>query len=101
MFGLFNRRFYDHEWRIKRLEDDRETIFKKLDNIQESQKVQEKVSGKLDRTLDVIIREKDLDKEIKDKNAKNIQQLKTWILGLIGTILGSLIITILRTIFGI
>ncbi|HFN8602597.1 TPA: DUF2951 family protein, partial [Staphylococcus aureus] len=42
-----------------------------------------------------------LDKEMKEKNAKNIKDLKTWVMGLIGTILGSLIIAILRTVFGI
>ncbi|HFO1902393.1 TPA: DUF2951 family protein, partial [Staphylococcus aureus] len=62
---------------------------------------QEKVSDKLDRTLDEMKRERELDKEMKEKNAKNIKDLKTWVMGLIGTILGSLIIAILRTVFGI
>ncbi|HDG5469347.1 TPA: DUF2951 family protein, partial [Staphylococcus aureus] len=76
-------------------------MFEKLDKIEHGQKAQEKVSDKLDRTLDEMKRERELDKEMKEKNAKNIKDLKTWVMGLIGTILGSLIIAILRTVFGI
>ncbi|HDH6638845.1 TPA: DUF2951 family protein [Staphylococcus aureus] len=101
MFGLFNKRFYEQNWRIQRLEDNDKTMFEKLDKIEHGQKAQEKVSDKLDRTLDEMKRERELDKETKEKNAKNIKDLKTWVMGLIGTILGSLIIAILRTVFGI
>ncbi|GJF63626.1 MULTISPECIES: DUF2951 family protein [Staphylococcus] len=101
MFGLFNKRFYEQNWRIQRLEDNDKTVFDKLDRIEHGQKAQERVSEKLDRTLDEMVRERQLDKEMKEKNAKNIKELKTWVMGLIGTILGSLIIAILRTVFGI
>ncbi|HDD0322299.1 TPA: DUF2951 family protein [Staphylococcus aureus] len=101
MFGLFNKRFYEQNWRIQRLEDNDKTMFEKLDKIEHGQKAQEKVSDKLDRTLDEMKRERELDKEMKERNAKNIKDLKTWVMGLIGTILGSLIIAILRTVFGI
>ncbi|HFN8415539.1 TPA: DUF2951 family protein, partial [Staphylococcus aureus] len=79
MFGLFNKRFYEQNWRIQRLEDNDKTMFEKLDKIEHGQKAQEKVSDKLDRTLDEMKRERELDKEMKEKNAKNIKDLKTWV----------------------
>ncbi|NKP22196.1 DUF2951 family protein [Staphylococcus aureus] len=40
-------------------------------------------------------------KKIKRKMTKNIRDIKMWILGLIGTIFSTIVIAILRTIFGI
>lgn len=102
MLGFFNtRRQYEQSWRIQRLEENDKIIFDKLDRIEYSQKAQEKVSDKLDKTLDEMKREREMDKEMKEKNAKNIHDLKMWVLGLIGTVVGSLIIAALRLFFGI
>ncbi|MBG1600262.1 DUF2951 family protein, partial [Staphylococcus aureus] len=46
-------------------------------------------------------RDKIEDEKNKKKNAKNIRDIKMWILGLIGTIFSTIVIAILRTIFGI
>ena len=37
----------------------------------------------------------------KKENDKNIRDMKMWILGLIGTIFSTIVIALLRTIFGI
>ncbi|PTG66602.1 DUF2951 family protein, partial [Staphylococcus chromogenes] len=37
----------------------------------------------------------------KETNKKNIREMKMYVIGLVGTIVGSLIIAILRTFFGI
>lgn len=102
MLGFFqNKKQYEQHWRISRLEDNDKVIFDKLDRIESSQKAQEKVSDKLDRTLDEIRKEREADKDMKEKNSKNIHDLKMWVLGLIGTIVGSLILSVLRLFFGI
>ncbi|MDU9938076.1 DUF2951 family protein, partial [Staphylococcus aureus] len=46
-------------------------------------------------------RDKEEDEKNKEKNAKNIRDIKMWILGLIGTILSTFVIALLKTIFGI
>ncbi|HCZ3872599.1 TPA: DUF2951 family protein, partial [Staphylococcus aureus] len=46
-------------------------------------------------------RDKIEDEKNKKKNAKNIRDIKMWVLGLIGTIFSTIVIAILRTIFGI
>ncbi|UXU67488.1 DUF2951 domain-containing protein [Staphylococcus agnetis] len=99
MFGFIKRR--EHEWRIMRLEENDKTTFEKLDRIEQSLRAQEKVGDKLDRTLDEMKRNRLEEERNKEKNAKNIQDIKMWILGLIGTILSTIAIAVLRTIFGI
>ncbi|MBS3511475.1 DUF2951 family protein, partial [Staphylococcus aureus] len=65
------------------------------------QKTQEQVNIKLDKTLDAIQRERQIDEKNKKENDKNIRDMKMWILGLIGTIFSTIVIALLRTIFGI
>ncbi|MBO8489306.1 DUF2951 family protein, partial [Staphylococcus aureus] len=65
------------------------------------QKTQEQVNIKLDKTLDAIQRERQIDEKNKKENDKNIRDMKMWILGLIGTIFSTIVIALLRSIFGI
>ena len=50
-------------------------------------------------TLDSINRER-LESQNK-KKIKNIKDIKMWVLGLVGTIAGSLIVAVLRMFFGV
>ncbi|EHL7274172.1 DUF2951 family protein [Staphylococcus pseudintermedius] len=99
MFGFMKRR--EHEWRIMRLEENDKDMFKKLDNIEHSLRTQEKVYDKLDRTFAELKQDRLKEEQNKKENAKNIRELKVWMLGVIGTILSTIIIAILRTFFGI
>ncbi|EHT3160143.1 TPA: DUF2951 family protein [Staphylococcus pseudintermedius] len=99
MFGFMKRR--EHEWRILRLEENDKDMFKKLDNIEHSLRAQEKVYDKLDRTFAELKQDRLKEEQNKKENAKNIRELKVWMLGVIGTILSTIIIAILRTFFGI
>ncbi|EGQ1605585.1 TPA: DUF2951 family protein [Staphylococcus pseudintermedius] len=91
----------EHEWRILRLEENDKDMFKKLDNIEHSLRAQEKVYDKLDRTFAELKQDRLKEEQNKKENAKNIRELKVWMLGVIGTILSTIIIAILRTFFGI
>ncbi|HBP2857326.1 TPA: DUF2951 domain-containing protein [Staphylococcus aureus] len=99
MFGFTKR--HEHEWRIRRLEENDETMLSTLNEIKLGQKTQEQVNIKLDKTLDAIQRERQIDEKNKKENDKNIRDIKMWILGLIGTIFSTIVIALLRTVFGI
>ncbi|MCC9105655.1 DUF2951 domain-containing protein [Staphylococcus aureus] len=99
MFGFTKR--HEHEWRIRRLEENDKTMLSTLNEIKLGQKTQEQVNIKLDKTLDAIQRERQIDEKNKKENDKNIRDMKMWILGLIGTISSTIVIALLRTIFGI
>ncbi|GAB5737426.1 DUF2951 domain-containing protein [Staphylococcus aureus] len=99
MFGFTKR--HEHEWRIRRLEENDKTMLSTLNEIKLGQKTQEQVNIKLDKTLDAIQRERQIDEKNKKENDKNIRDMKMWILGLIGTIFSTIVIALLRTIFGI
>ncbi|MCE5089236.1 DUF2951 family protein [Staphylococcus devriesei] len=89
------------ERRVSRLEDNDEKIFDSLEQIKDGQHNQNLVNQKMNFTLDSINRERELEKENKKENQKNIKDIKMWVLGLVSTIVGSLIIAILRMFFGI
>ncbi|EWW07958.1 phage protein [Staphylococcus aureus H38226] len=72
-----------------------------LNEIKLGQKTQEQVNIKLDKTLDAIQKEREIDEKNKKENDKNIRDMKMWILGLIGTIFSTIVIALLRTVFGI
>lgn len=91
----------DYERRIRRLENNDEKIFTSLEQIKDGQHNQNLVNQKMDFTLESINRERELEKESKKENQKNIKDIKMWVLGLVGTIIGSLIIAVLRMLFGI
>ncbi|HCV6277790.1 TPA: DUF2951 domain-containing protein [Staphylococcus aureus] len=99
MFGFTKR--HEHEWRIRRLEENDKTILSTLNEIKLGQKTQEQVNIKLDKTLDAIQRERQIDEKNKKENDENIRDMKMWILGLIGTIFSTIVIALLRTVFGI
>lgn len=85
--GWFKK--HEHEWRIRRLEENDKTMLSTLNEI------------KLDKTLDAIQKEREIDEKNKKENDKNIRDMKMWVLGLVGTIFGSLIIALLRMLMGI
>ncbi|PTH38760.1 DUF2951 family protein [Staphylococcus agnetis] len=91
----------DTDRRLGHLESDVKEIKNSLGQIKEGQHKQDLVNQKMDLTLDSINRERELDKENKEVNRKNIREVKMWILGLVGTIAASLIIAIIRTALGI
>ncbi|QYR36547.1 DUF2951 family protein [Staphylococcus aureus] len=99
MFGFTKR--HEHEWRIRRLEENDETMLSTLNEIKLGQKTQEQVNIKLDKTLDAIQRERQIDEKNKKENDKKIRDMKMWILGLVGTIFSTIVIALIRTIFGI
>lgn len=99
MFGFTKR--HEHEWRIRRLEENDKTMLSTLNEIKLGQKTQEQVNIKLDKTLDALQRERQIDEKNKKENDKNIRDMKMWILGLIGTTFSTIVIALLRTIFGI
>ncbi|EWU70069.1 phage protein [Staphylococcus aureus W48969] len=99
MFGFTKR--HEHEWRIRRLEENDETMLSTLNEIKLGQKTQEQVNIKLDKTLDAIQMERRIDEKNKKENDKNIRDMKMWILGLVGTIFSTIVIALIRTIFGI
>lgn len=70
-----------------------------LNEIKLGQKTQEQVNIKLDKTLDAIQKEREIDE--KNKKENDIRDMKMWVLGLVGTIFGSLIIALLRMLMGI
>ncbi|PTF96198.1 DUF2951 family protein [Staphylococcus chromogenes] len=89
------------ERRLSRLEENDDKIFDSLDEIKNTQHSQNLINQKMDFTLDSINREREIDKENKETNKKNIREMKMYVIGLVGTIVGSLIIAILRTFFEI
>ncbi|QDS64481.1 DUF2951 family protein (plasmid) [Staphylococcus aureus] len=50
MFGFTKR--HEHEWRIRRLEENDKTMLSTLNEIKLGQKTQEQVNIKLDKTID-------------------------------------------------
>lgn len=91
----------EHERRIKRLEENDEKIFSSLEQIKDAQHSQNLINQKMDFTLDAINRERENDHERKKENNRNIREMKMWVLGLVGTIVGSLVIAFLRILLGI
>lgn len=91
----------DYERRIKRLEDNDEKIFNSLEQIKDGQHNQNLINQKMNFTLDSINRERELESQNKKENQKNIKDIKMWVLGLVGTIAGSLIVAVLRMFFGV
>ncbi|HGH0795734.1 TPA: DUF2951 family protein [Staphylococcus pseudintermedius] len=89
------------ERRIKRLEENDEKIFESLEQIKDAQHGQNLINQKMDFTLNSINREREIDKENKETNKKNIREIKMWVLGLVGTIIGTLVVAILRVLMGI
>lgn len=91
----------DYESRIQRLEDNDEKIFASLEEIKDGQHSQELINQKMTFTLDSINRERQIDQENKKENKKNIKEVKMLMLGTVFTIASTLIVTIIRMIFGI
>ncbi|MBR9211181.1 DUF2951 family protein [Staphylococcus aureus] len=56
MFGFTKR--HEHEWRIRRLEENDKTMLSKFDRIEDSLRAQEKIYDKLDRNFEELKRDK-------------------------------------------
>ncbi len=95
------RRIERLEGDVERLEKSDKKIFESLEQIKDAQHGQNLINQKMDFTLNSINREREIDKENKETNRKNIREIKMWVLGLVGTIVGTLVVAILRTLFGI
>lgn len=91
----------DYETRIKRLEDNDEKIFMSLEQIKDGQHNQELINQKMDFTLNSINREREIDRENKKENQKNIKEMKRLMLGMVFSVAGSIIFAIVRMVFGI
>ncbi|PTK22540.1 DUF2951 family protein [Staphylococcus hominis] len=91
----------DYESRIQRLEENDDKIFASLEDIKDGQHSQELINQKMTFTLDSINRERQIDRENKKENKKNIKEVKMLMLGTVFTIASTLIVTIIRMIFGI
>ena len=91
----------DYERRIKRLEDNDEKIFDSLEKIKDGQHSQNLINQKMNFTLDSINRERELEKENKKESKEDIKKIKFWVLGLVGTIISTLIVTTVKMIFGL
>ncbi|MEB7365447.1 DUF2951 family protein [Staphylococcus borealis] len=96
-----NRSCGDYETRIKRLEDNDERIFTSLEQIKDGQHNQELINQKMNFTLDSINREREIDKESKKENRKNIKEMKRLMLGMVFSVAGSIIFAVIRMVFGI
>lgn len=68
MFGFTKR--HEHEWRIRRLEENDKTMISTLNEVKMGQKTQEQVNIKLDKTLDAIQRERQIDEKTRKKMKK-------------------------------
>ena len=86
----------DLERRVNRLEKNDEKIFSSLEEIKDGQHNQNLVNQKMNFTLDSINRERENEKETKKENQKNIKDIKMWVLSLVGTIFGSLILSLIH-----
>ena len=82
------------------MEDNDEKIFNSLEQIKDGQHNQNLINQKMNFTLDSINRERIRISKQK-KKIKNIKDIKMWVLGLVGTIAGSLIVAVLRMFFGV
>ncbi|MBI5975217.1 DUF2951 family protein [Staphylococcus canis] len=91
----------DHESRLRRLEKNDDKIFDSLEEIKNAQHGQHLINQKMDFTLDAINQDRENEKEKKKENDKNIKDMKMWVLGLVGTIISTIIIGILRLWLGI
>ncbi|KPG91067.1 MULTISPECIES: DUF2951 family protein [Staphylococcus] len=96
-----NRSCGDYETRIRRLEDNDERIFASLEQIKDGQHNQELINQKMNFTLDSINREREIDKESKKENRKNIKEMKRLMLGMVFSVAGSIIFAVIRMVFGI
>lgn len=98
---MVDNRGCDYETRIKRLEDNDERIFASLEQIKDGQHNQELINQKMNFTLDSINREREIDKESKRENRKNIKEMKRLMLGMVFSVAGSIIFAVIRMVFGI
>ena len=72
-----------------------------INMVKDNQADQKLINQKMDFTLDSINSERVRDKEDRQKRDEQFQWLKRWIIGLVGTLVGSLVWTTLRYFLGI
>ncbi|RPF54724.1 DUF2951 family protein [Abyssicoccus albus] len=80
-------------------------VYASLEQIRSGQHSQELTNQKMDFTLDLINRERDEEKERRKqeqkKSEENMRKIKFWLLGLIGTVITSMVIALLQQWFGL
>ena len=69
--------------------------------VKDNQADQKLINQKMDFTLDSINSERVRDKEDRQKRDEQFQWLKRWIIGLVGTLVGSLVFAAIRFFLGI
>ncbi len=68
--GWFKK--HEHEWRIRRLEENDKTMLSTLNEIKLGQKTQEQVNIKLDKTLDATQKKEKSMKRIRKKMIRTL-----------------------------
>ncbi|WP_259343238.1 DUF2951 family protein [Staphylococcus gallinarum] len=84
----------------KEINESIEKLHNSLKEIEKGQHTQEITNVKMNYTLDSINREREIEKENREENKKQFQQLKWLIIGTIFSILGSLIWTSIKMLVG-
>lgn len=108
-FNRIHKKIDENERKAK---EDSEKLFKSLDDIKQGQHSQELINQKMDFTLETINRDRERETEYKreererqereDKERRmDVKKVKYWSLGLIGTVITSLVIAALRMWLGI
>lgn len=77
------------------------TLTSTINMVKDNQADQKLINQKMDFTLDSINAERELEKESKKKRDEDFKWLKRWIIGLIGTLGGSLVFAAIRMLLGI
>ncbi|MDN6414872.1 DUF2951 family protein [Staphylococcus gallinarum] len=84
----------------KEINESIEKLHNSLKEIEKGQHTQEITNVKMNYTLDSINREREIEKENREENKKQFQQLKWLIIGTIFSILSSLIWTSIKMLVG-
>lgn len=85
----------------KEVDDTVKKLYASLEEIKQSQHTQEKTNLKMDYTLNAINREREIEKENKKQSQKDFKQLRFMMLGTVATLLGSLLLALIRSWLGI
>lgn len=83
------------------IDKDIKGVFKSLDEIKKGQHSQDLINQKMDFTLESINRERELDKEAKQDQKKDMKKIKWYVISVVGTIGTSLVIAVVRMWIGI
>lgn len=85
----------------REVDDTVKKLYTSLEEIKQGQHTQEKTNLKMDYTLNSINREREIEKENKKQSQKDFKQLRFMMLGTVATLLGSLLLALIRSWLGI